>query len=102
LAFFQNQVALSMQHAILLMPSKKPTTPDFKMPPSPRFDAFAVSLGNSALLLRAADELEFLEATPIALFHTLKPEFQNALLAKADFVNRIFGEAETVDWAGLA
>lgn len=72
------------------------------MPPSANPAHFAVSIGNSSLLLRAADELQLLSCVPISVYRQMPKEQQAVFQEKADFINRIFDESLRVDWVGLA
>lgn len=64
--------------------------------------AFSVNMLNSGLMLKAADDAQILSGIPAVMFSFLDPQDQDLLLGKVAFVNKIFGEASRVDWAGIA
>ena len=64
--------------------------------------SFAVNMLNAGLMIQAADDAQILSGIPAAMFSFLDPADQDLLLGKVAFVNKIFGEASRVDWAGIA
>jgi len=64
--------------------------------------AFAVNMLNAGLMLRAADDAQVISCIPPVMFSFLDPVDQDLLINKVEFVNRIFGDAQRVDWAGIA
>lgn len=64
--------------------------------------AFAINMLNASLMLQAADDAQVLSSIPPAMFSFLDPIDQDLLLGKVEFVNKIFGEAQRVNWAGIA
>ena len=63
---------------------------------------FAVNMLNAGLMIQAADDAQILSGIPAAMFSFLDPADQDLLIDKIAFVNKIFGEASRVDWAGIA
>jgi len=69
---------------------------------NPNPSAFAVNMLNAGLMLRAADDAKVLSCIPAVMFSFLDPADQDLLINKVEFVNKIFGDAQRVDWAGIA